>query len=292
MQDQQQRPSFRLEDVESDELPALVSLVDALAEHRAETRPLLFMVWARRDGDPGNCDAYPMLCTFESTTLAVEQGYRLYAERTGAEVAPVALAWAAVRADPDAPLPPTELWNSDGSHPMLTGSYLAAAVLVGTMLERPTAPLGYEAGLGPEVSAYLRGVADRIVRDERDDPRVMTEERVRIDCAFGDACDVDTDATAVTFSISTDDCDALTAGDAEVLGHIDTTLGCVGACTTVALGDWHELSSGTIEDGDYQVHVQVDVDGDGELSDGDLEACSSFAVGGGEDLVFEELSAR
>ena len=293
MQDQQQRPGLRLEEIEADHLPSLLSLVDAIHTHRAETRTLMYMVWARVEGDTPNCDYYPLACSFETSTHAIEQGYRFYAERTASLIAPVALAWAAVRADADSPIPAAQLWNADGYHPMPPGTYLAAAVLVGTLLELETSPLAFEAGLPPAVAEYLRGVADRIVREERSDQHVTTAERVRIDCGYGEDCSDAADAKPVSFTLSSDDCEALMAGDGEPSARIDTTLDCRGSCTTVALGDWHRLDGDAIEDGAYQLHAHVDVDDDGELSPGDLEACESgFEIGSGDDLVLTELLAR
>jgi hypothetical protein len=293
MQDQQQRPGHRLPDVEQDQLPALLDLVEAVREARPEAQTVMYMVWARSEGDTHNCEYYPLSCSFETSTRAVSQGYRFYAERSASIVAPVALAWAAVRADTEAPFPGVELWSSDGSHANPTGSYLAAAVIVGTLFEVATQELAFDGGFVPAVAGYLRGMADRIVADERADPYRTIDERVRIECEYGAACSDAADASGVTFTLSTDDCDALGAGDAQVRGRIHTALDCRGACITVGLGAWHDLDGDAIEDDSYQVHAHVDVDGDGELGAGDLEACQEgFAVGGGEDLVFGELDVR
>lgn len=286
MQDQQQRPGWRLDDVDQDDVPALQTLVDAIKANRAKTRRLLYMVWARRPGDVTSCDYYPPVCTFEGNTQSLVEGYQLYAERTDSEVASVALAWAAVRADAKAPLPAEQLWMDDGSHAALPGSYLAAAVLVGHMLDTPTKDFVFNAGLDESVAAYLRKVADRIATADHKDPRVQTRERVEIACAGASACNAPTDAAAVTFTLSHDTCADLRAGSATVAGRIRTRMSHL---ATVPLGGWYQAPDAKIADGAYHVHVYVDVDDNGKLGKGDLDACEAFTVGGGEDLTISNL---
>lgn len=298
LQDQQQHPGWRLTWVDEESVPAVQTLIDAIAAHRAETRPLFSMTWARIEGDLLNCDAYqtyPLACTFEGSTRAISEGYALYAERTSAELAPVALAWAAVRADADAPLPSSTLWAGDGYHPALPGSYLAASVLVGTMFGVVTASLGYDGGLEESVAAYLRSIADDIVSEHESDPRVTTTERVAMLCTGSTVCSDASDAASVTISLSSDGCGAIASGSANIRGRITTTVSCESdSCRTVPLGGWHGVPGGTIDDGVYQVHLHLDVNGNGEIDSGDGETCVSgqFEVGSGSDLTISELSAR
>jgi hypothetical protein len=295
MQDQQQRPGFRLDEVESDDLPAAKILVKAIRAHRKQTRPLFYMVWARNDGNMQDCAYYPLLCSVQGATLAVADGYRLYAERTRSELAPVALAWGAVLADAKSPIAGADLWMADGSHPQLSGSYLAAAVLTRIMLDEKTAELTYAGGLDKPIAAYLRGVADRIVAEQRADVRAITTEHVRIACEYSGECSDDADAAAVTFMLSSDDCKALKSGSATVLARLPTHASCrAGQCITVPLGEWHDVSGGAIEDGTYQVLAHVDVNGNRDIDRGDLVACGTgnLVIGSGEDLTFAEFSVR
>jgi hypothetical protein len=295
MQDQQQRPGYRLDEVERDHLPAAQILVDAIRANRKRTRPIFYMVWSRRGGDMDNCQYYPLLCSFEGATQAIADGYRLYAERTESELAPVALAWAAIQADHKSPIPGDQLWMADGSHPTLPGSYLAAAVLLRTMLRTQTADVEYDGGLDTPVATYLQHIADRIVAEYDADMRVTTYERVRIECAYTGACTDDADASAVTFTLSKGSCKDLSAGRADVLARLPTHASCRNReCTSVALGEWHDVQGGAIADGTYQVFAHVDVNGNGDVDDGDLQACETgnFVVGQGMDLTFTDLDVR
>jgi hypothetical protein len=198
-------------------------------------------------------------------------------------------------ADPKSPIPGDELWMADGSQPALAGSYLAAAVLLRTMLRTNTADVGYDGGLDTPVATYLRRVADRIVAEHDADMRVTTYERVRIECAYSGACSDDADAAAVTFTLSKGSCKDLIAGRADVLARLPTHASCQSReCTSVALGEWHDVQGGAIADGTYQVLAHVDVNGNGDVDHGDLQACETgnFVVGPGADLTFTELDVR
>ena len=61
-------------------------LAAAIRENHADTRLLFFMTWGREEGDEGNCDYYPLVCTFEGHTRALADGYRVYVDRVGGEI--------------------------------------------------------------------------------------------------------------------------------------------------------------------------------------------------------------
>ena len=105
---------------------------DGLAGVMALVRPtgargVLYQTWAKA--------AWPLQA--EPLAQAYEQAARDY----GVTVAPVGRAWARVRAAH----PEIELFHPDGSHPSPAGSYMAAAVIYGTLADR--SPIGAPARL-------------------------------------------------------------------------------------------------------------------------------------------------
>jgi hypothetical protein len=54
-------------------------------------------------------------------------------------------------------LPP--LWQGDGSHPTVTGTYLAACVLFAKIFDRSPVGLSYHAGVSREAAAELQATA-------------------------------------------------------------------------------------------------------------------------------------
>ncbi len=114
---------------------------------KAGARPLLFLTWAPEDQP--------------ERIAGLAKAYRGLAEQTGAELAPVGLAWRdALEERPD-----FSLHQADGSHPNPRGSYLAACVLLGWIAEldpRSLGDVGRRALVQPEMD-FLHAVAARHV---------------------------------------------------------------------------------------------------------------------------------
>lgn len=115
----------------------------------AGARTVLFMTWGFRDGG------------FEAMQERLSWGYSHLADELEAAVAPVGVAWAeALRRDPD-----VELWTSDGRHPSLSGSYLAACVFYALLSDRDPLRSGFTAGLEPSEARFLQDVASDVLEE-------------------------------------------------------------------------------------------------------------------------------
>jgi hypothetical protein len=116
----------------------------------AGATPLFFMTPAHRDGLPGS--ATP---DYESMQRAVDDSYLVIARELGAPVAPVGYAWFVVRREH----PETVLWQDDGSHPSVAGTYLAACVFYATVLRQSPEGLAFEDGLPDSQARALQSEA-------------------------------------------------------------------------------------------------------------------------------------
>jgi hypothetical protein len=87
--------------------------------HKTRAQIVLYLTWARREAPPED-------------QAMLDHAYAEMARELGATLAPVGLAWQAVRKE----RPDLDLYYEDGSHPSPAGSYLAAAVLHATLLGR------------------------------------------------------------------------------------------------------------------------------------------------------------
>ena len=97
--------------------PAVRTLVGDIRQ--AGGTPVLLETWAHQAGwsDDG--------LSYGSMQTALDQGYATIGGPLGVVVAPAGQAWqAAIRIDPG-----IALWQADGSHPTLAGTYLVASVL-------------------------------------------------------------------------------------------------------------------------------------------------------------------
>ena len=100
--------------------------------------PMFFMTWAHRDGI-----SVAGVNTYESMQLAIDAGYNGIAEELDAAVAPVGFTWFVTRRDH----PDLAMWQDDGSHPTVSGTYLAACVFYAAIFRQSPEALTYLDGL-------------------------------------------------------------------------------------------------------------------------------------------------
>jgi hypothetical protein len=123
------------------------------------TEVLLFQTWGRRDGGSfcwGGCVDF---ADFDEMQDALTQAYDECAALIGARVVPVGEAWRLARALE----PGIVLHSGDGSHPNLSGSYLAASVFYAVIFDASPVGLAYTAGLDPRRALLLQEVAEATV---------------------------------------------------------------------------------------------------------------------------------
>ncbi len=124
LQDQSQNPSFPPVQVASQVYPYAESLCESIRQENNCSQPVFFMTWGRENGDAQNCIFYEPLCTYEGMQDRLIESYTEMAEDNNSGLAPVGIAWKNIREN----YPAIDLYASDGSHPSIHGSYLAACV--------------------------------------------------------------------------------------------------------------------------------------------------------------------
>ena len=124
LQAQSQEPSFHPSQVANQVYPYANSLCENIRAANACTKPVFYMTWGRENGDANNCAIYPPICTYEGMQERLETSYTEMADNNSALLAPVGTAWKTIRSN----FPSINLYHSDGSHPSIQGSYLAACV--------------------------------------------------------------------------------------------------------------------------------------------------------------------
>jgi hypothetical protein len=125
---------------------AVHAATDGLSSH---AQLVLFMTWAHEHGDSQVVDD-----TYSAMQDRVAFSYEQAARLLGAELAPVGLAWRSTRIT----APTVQLWEEDGVHPTVAGSYLAAGVIYDVI--RAGAPRSeYTAGLPAPIAANLQRIA-------------------------------------------------------------------------------------------------------------------------------------
>jgi hypothetical protein len=109
------------------------------------SQTILFMTWGREFGGQQTIgdNSSPLFSDFFNMQDSLRAAYEELAASLSARVAPVGLACArAYRNDSS-----FSLWQYDGSHPSVKGSYLAACVFYACFLRESPAGLSYAGGL-------------------------------------------------------------------------------------------------------------------------------------------------
>ncbi len=162
IQEQSQKPSFSPGQVATDVYPYAKTLCDSIKSNYSCTEPIFFMTWGRENGDASNCAVYPPVCTFDGMNQRLRESYTEMAINNSCTVSPVGVAWKTVRDN----FPSIQLYTSDGSHPNIYGSYLAACVFYATIYQKSCIGSTFmPVGIGTGDAVTLQTVATNTVLD-------------------------------------------------------------------------------------------------------------------------------
>lgn len=159
LQNFSQLPSQPVEDVRSKSFPHVRTLVDAIVDNDPNTSLYFYVTWGRRDGDSEYCKTQNLVCSFEGHTAALQRGYSLYADEFQGTLVNVGATWSQVKRSRGAPFSHRDLYGSDGSHPSLIGSYLAASVFFASFFKASPEGLSYPQGLSEASARYIQRLA-------------------------------------------------------------------------------------------------------------------------------------
>lgn len=157
LQGQSQEPSFPYEQVNTQTLPYALQLADSAKSIQPCSQVNFFMTWGRQNGDP----QWDSINTFDKMNARLRAAYLRIADSAAAAVSPVGVAWKFVRDN----YPNINLYQQDGSHPSLEGSYLAACVFYSALFQKSCLNNTFNPGIGHGDAFILQQVASNIVLD-------------------------------------------------------------------------------------------------------------------------------
>ena len=161
LQEQSQRPSFPISQVETDVFP-YAHILDSIinAENQcAET--VFYMTWGRKNGDASNCVSWPPVCTYSGMDSLLNLRYRMMADSNNAIVSPVGAVWENIRQN----FPLIDLYQADESHPSVAGSYAAACCFYTALFRKDPTLITFNSGLSATDAANIKNAAKLIVYD-------------------------------------------------------------------------------------------------------------------------------
>ena len=157
LQEQSQWPSFPYAQVAQGCYPYAAQLARAVYQHNPDGEAMFYMTWGRKDGDP----QWDSIATYEGMDNRLYNAYMYMKEANDASVSPVGRLWRYLRAHH----PEIELYQSDGSHPSMSGSYAAACAFYTMLYHRSPLEISYTAGLDERNAATIRQAAKQVVFD-------------------------------------------------------------------------------------------------------------------------------
>ncbi len=161
LQEQSQLPSFPPTQVATSVFPFAKALADSIVAFHPCAEVVFYRTWGRKFGDAGNCANWPPVCTYAGMDSLLALRYQQMADSNRAWVSPVGEVWRYLRQTQ----PNLELYDSDGSHPSLLGSYAAAVCFYSTLFQKSATLVKTDAGLNPASAAAVRAAVDLVVFD-------------------------------------------------------------------------------------------------------------------------------
>ncbi len=161
IQAQSQEPAFP--DFVTDRLPYALKLDSLINKVDSCTETMFYMTWGRKNGDASNCPFVPEICTYSGMQNLLSASYLTMAKSAKGSVAPVGEVWRKFRADH----PTIELYNPDESHPIVSGTYLAAVVFYQSIFRKTiTGTAIYRPSTLPDTTAsFIRSTAQTLIQD-------------------------------------------------------------------------------------------------------------------------------
>ncbi len=161
IQDASYLPSYSTKYVVDSVYP-FAAEIDSLAKAGSPgVKTIYYMTWGHKDGILHHKTDYPFNHTYHGMQERLKLSYLEMAYDNGGLCAPVGVAWERVVNE----RPDIELYNlKDRHHPSKEGSYLAACVILGTILKNPVKTY-YYGTLAPETALYLQDIAARTVNE-------------------------------------------------------------------------------------------------------------------------------
>ena len=159
LQEQSQRPSFP---IPSAFMNGFLNLKSLIKQHRPCAQITSFITWGHENGDVQNCPINPAVCTYEGMQNLLTDRYMNTSSLHDSEVTPVGAVWKYIRENH----PSISLYQSDGSHPTMAGSYLAACCFYTSLFRKNPALITDNYGLEAATASILRNAAKTIIFDQ------------------------------------------------------------------------------------------------------------------------------
>ena len=161
LQEQSQLPSSPINQVLTQVFPFAESLNTKINTQNPCAETVFYMTWGRQNGDSENCNSNPPVCTYAGMDDLLRERYMTMTNNNNAIVSPVSVVWKYLRTN----YPSMNLYDPDGSHPSILGSYVAACCFYTTILRKNPTQITFNSTLSTADANIIKTVTKNLVFD-------------------------------------------------------------------------------------------------------------------------------
>lgn len=159
LQEQSQSPSYPDNIVNTQTLLPAHLLDSIIKLYNPCGTTVFYMTWGWKNGD--DFCYWPPTCTYEGMDSLTNLRYRMMADSNNALLSPVGAVRHYIRTN----YPSIELYQPDGSHPSVAGTYAAACSFYTTLFRKSATLITYNPGITATDAANIRTAAKNVVYD-------------------------------------------------------------------------------------------------------------------------------
>jgi len=123
------------------------------------------MTWGYENGDDQNCASNPTVCNYNGMQNLLRDRYIEFSDLFESEVTPVGVVWKYIREN----YPGINLYQSDGSHPSLAGSYIAACCFYTSIFRKDPTLISNNYGLDANTALLIKNATKTLVFNQMSD---------------------------------------------------------------------------------------------------------------------------
>ncbi|MFN5458914.1 MAG: PKD domain-containing protein [Bacteroidota bacterium] len=161
LQEQSQLPSFPDGQVQSSVFPYARILDSIINSVNNCTETMFFMTWGRKNGDASNCSVWPPVCTYQGMDSLLYLRYMMMTDSNHAVVSAVGRVWNYLRNTQ----PLIDLYQTDGSHPSVAGSYAAACCFYSSIFRKDPTLITFNSTLSSSDASIIRSAVKTVIYD-------------------------------------------------------------------------------------------------------------------------------
>jgi len=161
LQEQSQMPAF---DVLNPSHPTYIyagQFTKLIRDSAKCATAMFYMTWGYKNGDASSCPGMPAMCTYEGMDSTIRARYLELADSFYAVVSPVGAVRRYIRTNH----PGIELYQPDGSHPEVAGTYAAACCFYAALFKKDPSFTTFNSSLSAADASNIKNAAKTVAFD-------------------------------------------------------------------------------------------------------------------------------